>query len=446
MTKLKIDGLKGREVLDSRGFPTVEVDLIANGRTYSAIVPSGASTGEGEALELRDQDKKRYHGKGVLKAVSHVNSAITGAVVGKSFDSLKQLDDALLSLDGTANKSKLGANAILPVSMAACRAFAESVGMPLYRYLANIYETVDTRAPESKAVTLPVPLMNVINGGKHADNGLAIQEFMIVPLGFETFSEALRAGSEVFHTLKKIIHDKGLSTGVGDEGGFAPQLAVGQDQHKQVLELLMLAIEKSGYKPRDQIALALDCAASEFSSKASTNASVAYDFEGKSRSGEEMISIYKAWAKQFPIVSIEDGFSEHDWDSFSKFQADFGSQIQIVGDDLFVTNVEFLKKGIEHRAANSILIKLNQIGTVTETLKTMSLARSAGFTQIASHRSGESEDAFIADLAVGTDCGQIKTGSLSRSDRLAKYNQLLRIEEQLGKKAQFAGRKGFGLR
>ncbi len=428
-TRMKIEKLLAREVLDSRGFPTVEVELYAGGRSARAMVPSGASTGEGEALELRDGDAKRFGGKGVLKAVENARGPIAAAVVGKTWDSQKQLDQALIALDGTDNKSKFGANAILAVSMAAMRLRADLAGLPLWQQIQKDFG--------GQGVTLPVPLMNILNGGKHADNGLAIQEFMIVPAGFPKFSEALRAGCEVFHRLKKILHGKGLSTGVGDEGGFAPAIP-GANPHQQVIELIMQAIREAGYQPGKDIFLALDCAASEFSPEKGI-----YDFEGARKKSSEMIEIYSQWVDKYPILSIEDGLSEHDWDGWAELTKRIASKCQVVGDDLFVTNPVVLKKGIERGVGNTILIKLNQIGTVTETLETMKLASSSRYAAIASHRSGETEDAFIADLAVGTDCGQIKTGSASRTDRLAKYNQLLRIEEALGSKAKFPGRAAF---
>ena len=423
-----------REVLDSRGFPTVEADVVledAKGEHHlgRAIVPSGASTGEGEALELRDGDKKRYQGKGVKQAVTNVREKIAPAFLGRDFPIQSLLDDALRDLDGTPNKSKLGANAILAVSMAYQRAHAAVHRIPVYRSLAQIFGTQGT--------TLPVPLMNILNGGKHADNGLAIQEFMIVPAKFTKFSEALRAGTEVFHRLKKLLHDKGLSTGVGDEGGFAPVFE-GEAPHEQAIQAILQAIVDAGYKPGQDIYLGLDCAASEFSDEAGS-----YRFEGRKRTTDEMIGIYSQWAQAYPIISIEDGLSEHDWEGWGRMTSKMGGHCQLVGDDLFVTNPAYLKRGIENKVANSVLIKLNQIGTVTETLETMKLAAQSGYGSVASHRSGESEDTFIADLAVGTDCGQIKTGSASRTDRTAKYNQLLRIEEQLGDKARFGGTKLF---
>ena len=440
----KIRKIHAREILDSRGFPTIEVEVTVNSVADSmqeelsssrdtftgrAMVPSGASTGEGEALELRDGNPKRYLGKGVLNAVRNVHEKIAPALVEREFTLPSHLDDALRDLDGTPNKGKLGANAILGISMAYVKAVALAKGIPTDQYLANIYGATGT--------LLPVPMMNILNGGKHADNGLAIQEFMIVPAGFDKFSESLRAGVEVFHRLKKILHDRGLSTGVGDEGGFAP--AIDDDKpHEQALTFILQAISDAGYKPGKDIFLALDCAASEFSDGKGT-----YQFEGKRLSSEEMVAFYADWAQRFPIISIEDGLSEHDWAGWQLLTEKLGNQCQLVGDDLFVTNPVYLKTGIEKRVANSILIKLNQIGTVTETLETMKMAAQAGYNRVTSHRSGETEDSFIADLAVATDCGQIKTGSASRSDRLAKYNQLLRLEERLGERARFGGIRSF---
>jgi enolase len=428
---IKIRSILAREVLDSRGFPTVEAEVTLDGFTGRAIVPSGASTGEGEALELRDGDKKRFQGKGTLTAVNNVREKIAPALTGRAFPLQSLLDDALKDLDGTPNKENLGANAILAVSMAHAKAQTLAQSQSLYKSLAQVYG--------SSGTTLPVPLMNILNGGKHADNGLAIQEFMIVPAGFSKFSEALRAGLEVFHRLKKILHDKGLATGVGDEGGFAPNFS-GDKPHEQVLTAILQAISDAGYKAGRDIFLALDCAASEFVSK---EAGGGYDFEGKKKSSKEMIDLYSQWVDVYPIISIEDGLAEHDWEGWAALTAKLGSKIQLVGDDIFVTNPIFLKKGIESKVANSILIKLNQIGTVTETLETMKMATNAGYNQIVSHRSGETEDTFIADLAVATDCGQIKTGSGSRTDRIAKYNQLLRIEEELGARGRFAGPGAF---
>jgi enolase len=442
---MKIDKCVAREILDSRGFPTVEVELYSGKLKASAIVPSGASTGEGEALELRDGDAKRYMGKGVLKAVANVEKEIAPAIVGKEFVRQSIFDDLLRDLDGTPNKSKLGANAILPVSMAFARLHAMSQdatglsALALSHSIAQVYG--------SQGVILPVPLMNVFNGGKHADNGIAIQEFMIVPVGFDKFSEALRAGVEVFHQLKKILSKKGLTTAVGDEGGFAPKLSdeaeAGPGSHEKVLTMLLDAIETAGYKAGTHFFLALDCAASEFASKGAGK--VEYQFEGSKRSAEEMTATYEKWMGMYPIISIEDGLAEHDWDGWKHLTQKLGKRVQIVGDDLFVTNPEFLKKGIDMGVANSLLVKLNQIGTVTETLEAMKMAHQANYTTIISHRSGESEDTFIADLAVGTDAGQIKTGSASRTDRLAKYNQLLRLEQSLGTRAKYKGKSAFKL-
>lgn len=446
---MKIDQCVAREVLDSRGFPTVEVELFSGGRSASAIVPSGASTGEGEALELRDGDPKRFMGKGVLKAVQNVTKEIAPAIVGKDFIRQSIFDDLLIELDGTDNKSKLGANAVLAVSMAFARlqaihleASKPSGGTPalaLTHYLAQTFGT--------QGVTLPVPLMNIFNGGKHADNGIAIQEFMIIPCGFDRFSEALRAGVEIFHQLKKILHKQGLTTAVGDEGGFAPKFGneevAGPGSHERVLALLLDAVESAGYKAGSQVFLALDCAASEFCSKNAQTGKIEYAFEGSNRSSEEMSKIYEKWISNFPILSIEDGLAEHDWEGWKALTTKVGKRLQLVGDDIFVTNPEFLKQGIEKGVANSLLVKLNQIGTVTETLEAMKMAHQAGYTTVISHRSGESEDCFIADLAVGTDAGQIKTGSASRTDRIAKYNQLLRLEQALGSRAVFKGKSAF---
>ncbi len=426
----KITSIHAREVLDSRGFPTLEVDLWMGptilGRT---IVPSGASTGEGEALELRDQDPKRYLGKGVQKAVRNVRERIAPALLGREFAMQSLLDDTLRDLDGTPNKSALGANALLGVSLSYLKACAVAQGVAPYQLIAQ--------GVSSTGCTLPVPLMNIFNGGKHADNGLAIQEFMIVPAGFLSFSKALQAGVEIFHKLKKILNEQGLSTGVGDEGGFAPALSA-EKPHEQALELILSAIGEAGYKAGEQVYLALDCAASEFCQERST-----YQFEGKARSAQEMISVYRDWLDRFPILSIEDGLAEKDWEGWHELTQQLGQRCQLVGDDLFVTNSTYLKRGIEQRSANAVLIKLNQIGTVTETLETMQLARQNHYASILSHRSGESEDTSIAHFAVGTDCGQIKTGSVCRTDRVAKYNELLRIEEALANKAKFRGKQTF---
>jgi enolase len=440
---VKIDRVIAREVLDSRGFPTVEVELFSGGHQASAIVPSGASTGEGEALELRDGDPGRFVGKGVLQAVRNVEKEIAPAIIGKDFSRQALFDDLLRNLDGTPNKAKLGANAILPVSMAFARLHAwvqaerEPTPLALVQSLSHMYG--------SQGVTLPVPLMNVFNGGKHADNGIAIQEFMIVPAGFDRFSDSLRAGVEIFHGLKKILHKKGLTTAVGDEGGFAPRISnegeAGPGSHEKVLILLLDAIETAGYRAGSEVYLALDCASSEFSKRGKDGA--VYQFEGEERSAEEMVQVYEKWISQYPIISIEDGLAEHDWEGWRLLSQRLGKHCQLVGDDLFVTNPDYLKKGIAAGAGNSILIKLNQIGTVTETLEAMKMAQHARYSTVVSHRSGESEDSFIADLSVATDAGQIKTGSASRSDRLAKYNQLLRLEQALGARAKFMGKGSF---
>jgi enolase len=436
MTSFVIKNIYAREVLDSRGFPTVEVDLMLSGPkeltcyTGRAIVPSGASTGEGEALELRDEDAIRYLGKGVLKAVANIKEKITPPVLNQSFDHQAAFDHYICALDGTSNKSKLGANAILAVSMAFLRASALARKTPCYQLIAEIFG--------SQGVTLPVPLMNILNGGKHADNGLSIQEFMIVPIGFSKFSEALRAGVEIFHQLKKILQAQHLSTGVGDEGGFSPCFE-GAHPHEQALKAILEAIQSAGYKPGVDIFLALDSAASEFTADGVGQ----YRFEGKKISNKELTEIYQRWVQSYPIISLEDGLAEHDWEGWSHLIQTLGAQVQLVGDDLFVTHPVLLKKGIENNIANAILIKLNQIGSVTETLGTMRVAAQAHYQTVTSHRSGETEDTFIADLAVGTDCGQIKTGSASRTDRIAKYNQLLRIEEDLKDQARFAGRQPF---
>jgi enolase len=443
---VKIEKVIAREILDSRGFPTVEVELISGGMRASAIVPSGASTGEGEALELRDGDPKRFAGKGVLKAVQNVEREIAPAITGKEFLRQSVFDDLLRNLDGTPNKSKLGANSILPVSMAFSRLQAMVASKQSFSPLA-LTESLSSIFG-SQGLTLPVPLMNVFNGGRHADNGIAIQEFMIVPTGFSRFSEALRAGVEVFHSLKKILSKRGLTTAVGDEGGFAPRISqeeeAGPGSHEKVLALLLDAIESAGYRAGEEIYLALDCASSEFSKKNATG--VSYQFEGSARTSLEMVQIYEKWISQYPILSIEDGLAEHDWEGWKVLTQKIGKQVQLVGDDLFVTNPEYLKKGIDRGVANSILIKLNQIGSVTETLEAIKMAQLSNYSTIISHRSGESEDCFIADLAVATDAGQIKTGSASRSDRLAKYNQLLRLEQALGSRAKFKGKGSFQVR
>jgi enolase 1/2/3 len=412
----------GREILDSRGNPTVECDvLLESGTMGRAAVPSGASTGSREAIELRDNDKARYGGKGVLRAVEHINTEISEAVLGLDASEQAFLDKTLIDLDGTDNKGRLGANATLAVSMAVARAAAEESGLPLYRYFGG-----------SGGMSMPVPMMNVINGGAHANNNLDLQELMIIPLGAPSFREAVRYGAEVFHALKKLIDAKGMSTAVGDEGGFAPNLA----SHEAALQLLIEAIDKAGYTPGTQIAIGLDCAASEFFKDGKYHLSG----EGMTLSAPEWTDILATWADKYPIVSIEDGMAESDWDGWKHLTDKLGQKLQLVGDDLFVTNTKILKEGIAKRVANSILIKINQIGTLSETFAAIEMAKRAGYTAVISHRSGETEDATIADIAVGTNAGQIKTGSMSRSDRIAKYNQLLRIEEDLGDVAQYPGR------
>ncbi|WP_027996619.1 phosphopyruvate hydratase [Simplicispira psychrophila] len=415
----------GREVLDSRGNPTVECDvLLESGIMGRAAVPSGASTGSREAIELRDGDNSRYLGKGVLKAVQHINTEISEAVLGLDASEQAFLDKTLIDLDGTDNKGRLGANAILAVSMAVARAAAEESGLPLYRYLGGM-----------GGMQLPVPMMNVINGGAHANNTLDIQEFMIVPVGAPSFREAVRWGAEVFHALKKIIHDKGMSTAVGDEGGFAPSV----ENHEAAIQLILQAIDTAGYTAGEQIALALDCAASEFYKDGQYHLAG----EGLALSAEAWTDMLATWCDKYPIISIEDGMHEGDWAGWKVLTDRLGKNVQLVGDDLFVTNTKILKEGIDKGIANSILIKINQIGTLTETFAAIEMAKRAGYTAIISHRSGETEDSTIADIAVGTNAGQIKTGSLSRSDRMAKYNQLLRIEEDLGDIAYYPGRSAF---
>jgi enolase len=421
-----IDSVFAREILDSRGNPTVEVEVVLEGGAMGrAAVPSGASTGEHEAVELRDGNKKRYLGRGVQKAVAAVNDVISGEVIGE--DALDQalIDSLMIDLDGTETKKRLGANAILAVSLAVAKAAAEAVGLPLYRYIGGV-----------TGRTLPVPCMNIINGGAHADNKLDPQEFMIAPHGFERFAEALRAGAEVFHNLKAILKKKGYSTAVGDEGGFAPDLK----SSEEALETIVDAIRAAGYKAGAQVAIALDPAASEF------HDGKKYVFkksDGATKSSDQMIAMYEKWVKAYPILSIEDGLGEKDWDGWRSLTKALGSKVQLVGDDLFVTNPKILAEGIEKKVANAVLVKVNQIGSLTETLECMALASRAGYTCMISHRSGETEDTTIADLAVATGCGQIKTGSASRTDRIAKYNQLLRIEEELGPMARFAGRAAF---
>ena len=423
---IQIDHIHAREILDSRGNPTIEADVtLVGGVVGRAAVPSGASTGEHEAVELRDGDPKRFGGKGVLKAVNNVNDIIARELKGKDAGDQSGIDATLIGLDGSPNKSNLGANALLAVSLANARAAANYQKLPLYRYLGG-----------PGANTLPVPMMNIINGGAHADNNVDFQEFMIVPVGAPRFSEALRMGAEIFHTLKSVLKKKGYATSVGDEGGFAPNLK----SNEEAIETILEAIAQSGYKTGDDVLLALDPAASEF-----------YDGEfyvfkksdGRKLSSNEMISFWQDWAGKYPIISIEDGMAENDWDGWKALTDTIGQRVQLVGDDLFVTNTKFLRKGIELGVANSILIKVNQIGTLTETLECIELAKSNLRTAVISHRSGETEDAFIADLAVATNAGQIKTGSLSRSDRIAKYNQLLRIEEELGAAGRYPGRSAF---
>ncbi|MCX7742856.1 MAG: phosphopyruvate hydratase [Tepidimonas sp.] len=412
----------GREILDSRGNPTVECDvLLESGVMGRAAVPSGASTGSREAIELRDGDPGRYLGKGVLKAVEHINTEISEAVLGLDASEQAFLDKTLIELDGTENKSRLGANALLAVSMAVARAAAEESGLPLYRYFGG-----------SAATTLPVPMMNVINGGAHANNNLDLQEFMILPVGAPSLREAIRWGAEVFHALKKIIHDRGMSTAVGDEGGFAPSVA----NHEAAIQLILEAIDKAGYTAGTQIALGLDCASSEFYRDGRYH----LEGEGLTLHASQWADMLAAWCDKYPIVSIEDGMAEGDWDGWALLTQRLGKRVQLVGDDLFVTNTKILKEGIDKGIANSILIKINQIGTLTETFAAIEMAKRAGYTAVISHRSGETEDSTIADIAVGTNAGQIKTGSMSRSDRMAKYNQLLRIEEDLGDVAVYPGR------
>ncbi len=425
MAQLEIREVHAREILDSRGNPTLEADVVlSNGARGSAAVPSGASTGAREALELRDGDASRYGGKGVAKAVSHVNGEIAKAVAGRPVGGLAEqeaLDRALVELDGSDTKSRLGANALLGVSLAAAHAAAAAAGEPLYRLLGG-----------EDAHLLPAPMMNVLNGGAHADNNVDLQEFMIYPVGAPTFAEALRWGSEVFHALKKVLGDKGHVTAVGDEGGFAPNLT----SNREAIELVLAAVEKAGYRPGEDVAIALDPAASEFSKDG------VYDLagEGVKKTSEEMIAFWQEWTERYPILSIEDGLAEDDWDGWAGLTKELGDRCQLVGDDIFVTNPAILREGIERGVANAILIKVNQIGTLTETLEAMRMAREAGYSSVVSHRSGETEDTTIADLAVATGAGQIKTGSLCRSDRVAKYNRLLRIEEELGDRARYAGK------
>lgn len=419
--------VKGREILDSRGNPTVEVDVVLeNGVMGRAAVPSGASTGEHEALELRDGDKSRYQGKGVLTAVRNVNTIIADALLGEDVTNQAAIDRMLIELDGTKTKSNLGANAMLGVSLACAKAAANALGMPLYRYIGGCNTKV-----------LPVPMMNIINGGAHSDSPIAFQEFMIRPVGAPSFREAVRMGAEIFHALKNVLHDRGLSTAVGDEGGFAPTLKGTED----ALESIIKAIEMAGYKPGEDVMIGLDCASSEFYKDGIYDYTIFEGAGGAKRISAEQADYLEQLIGKYPIDSIEDGMAENDWEGWKLLTDRIGGRCQLVGDDLFVTNVEYLRKGIEAGCANSILIKVNQIGTLTETLDAIGMAQRAGYTTVTSHRSGETEDATIADIAVATNSGQIKTGSMSRSDRLAKYNQLLRIEEELGESAVFAGRR-----
>ena len=422
-----IELVYAREVLDSRGNPTVEVEVVLeSGSVGRAIVPSGASTGAFEAVELRDGDKGRYIGKGVEKAVANVNEVIAPELEGMDAFDQPAIDALMIELDGTHNKGKLGANAILGVSMAVARAAAEDLGLPLFQYIGGV-----------NAKQLPVPMMNILNGGEHADNSVDVQEFMILPVGAKSFREGLRMGAEVFHSLKKVLSERGLACGVGDEGGFAPNLG----SNREALELIVEAIEKAGYKPGDDVRLGLDVAATEMYDKETK----LYDLkhEGKKLTAEQMVDLYEEWVNNFPIVTIEDGLDEEDWDGWKILTDRLGNKVQLVGDDLFVTNTERLERGIEAGVANSILIKVNQIGTITETLDAIEMAKRAGYTAVISHRSGETEDTTIADLAVAVNAGQIKTGAPSRTDRVAKYNQLLRIEEMVGEQARYCGMKSF---
>lgn len=424
---MKIKKILAREILDSRGNPTVEVDVtLSDGSFGRAAVPSGASTGSHEAVELRDKDK-RYGGKGVLKAVKNANTALAKALVGKDFDQ-RSLDTKMIEVDGTPNKGKIGANAILGVSLAFAHAAAKSKKVPLWKYFNQIAKTKNT-------IQLPLPMMNILNGGKHAENSTDFQEFMVMPIGAKSFKEALRMGAEIFHSLKKILHDKHLNTSVGDEGGFAPSIP----SNEAAIELILEAITNAGYTAGKDVALALDVAATELYKDGKYH----LEREGKVLTSEEMVAFYENWCAKYPIVSIEDGLSEDDWAGYKLMTEKLGNKVQIVGDDLFVTNIARLKRGIDEEVGNSILIKLNQIGTVSETIDAVNMAKKAGYTSIISHRSGETEDTTIADFVVGTGTGQIKTGSLCRSDRVAKYNQLLRLEESLGAKAVFRGKKVF---
>jgi enolase len=421
-----IESVHARQILDSRGNPTVEVEVVSSGGGFGrAAVPSGASTGTHEAVELRDGDKNRYVGKGVLKAVENVNTKIAEGIVGFSVFEQNLIDKIMIELDGTSNKANLGANAILGTSLAVAKAAAMEAGMSLYRYIGGV-----------NANTLPVPMMNILNGGSHADNSIDFQEFMVMPVKAESFSESLRMGTEVFHTLKKVLHDKGLSTNVGDEGGFAPNIT----SNEEAIEVVLKAIEKAGYKPGEDIFIAMDAASSEFYDAASKT----YTFKkssGKKLTSAEMVDYWASWAAKYPIISIEDGMAEDDWDGWKGLTDKIGKKVQLVGDDLFVTNVKRLQEGIDKGVANSILVKVNQIGSLTETINAVNLAKNNAYKSVMSHRSGETEDSTIADLAVACNTGQIKTGSASRSDRMAKYNQLIRIEEELGETAYFPGSK-----
>ena len=437
---MKIQRVQGREIIDSRGNPTVEVDVTLDGGAFGrAAVPSGASTGQREALELRDGDKKRYLGKGVKTAVSHVNGEIAKALAGRDSDQ-RATDAFLIDLDGTPNKGRLGANALLGVSMAMARANANGARVPLYAHLATLYgaPSAARTVPGAAApgTVLPVPMMNILNGGAHADSSVDFQEFMVMPVGASSFAEAVRTGAEIFHTLRGILKKKGHSTGVGDEGGFAPSLS----SNREALDVVLEAVVQAGYKPGDTVYLALDVASSELWNESTQK----YEFKksgDKTRSADEMVALYEDWVRQYPIASIEDGLAEGDWDGWKTLTKSLGSRVQLVGDDVFVTNPEILGRGIAEGIANALLVKLNQIGTVSETLDAVSMAREAGYVSVISHRSGETEDTTIADLAVATNAGQIKTGSASRTDRVAKYNQLLRIEEELGPTGRYAGRE-----
>jgi enolase len=421
-----IESIHARQILDSRGNPTVEVDVVTESGAFGrAAVPSGASTGTHEAVELRDGDKNKFLGKGVLKAVENVNTRIAGEIIGFDVFDQNLLDKIMIEVDGTPNKGNLGANAILGTSLAIAKAAAMEAGIPLYRYLGGV-----------SANTLPVPMMNILNGGSHADNSIDFQEFMVMPVNADTFSEALRMGTEVFHTLKKVLHDAGLSTNVGDEGGFAPNIK----SNEEAIEVVLKAIEKAGFKPGEDMFIAMDAASSEFYD-AKANAYTFKKSSGKTLSSDEMVDYWANWAKKYPIISIEDGMAEDDWSGWKKLTDAIGKNVQLVGDDLFVTNVSRLQDGIDQGVGNSILIKVNQIGSLTETIAAVNLAKRNGYKSIMSHRSGETEDSTIADLAVALNTGQIKTGSASRSDRMAKYNQLIRIEEELGEVAYFPGKK-----